>query len=51
VGKSLEYFHSRDRYRDVFASPDGKTIYVLADAGSQEHPGSILEFTYDATSR
>jgi glucose/arabinose dehydrogenase len=46
VGETTEYFQAKSRYRDVLASPDGLTIYVAADAGSQEHPGSILAFTY-----
>jgi PQQ-dependent dehydrogenase (s-GDH family) len=46
VGETAQYFQAKSRYRDVLASPDGLTIYVAADAGSQEHPGSILAFTY-----
>ena len=46
TGQSLEYFRMRSRYRDVLVAPDGRTIYVAADAGSQEHAGSILAFTY-----
>lgn len=46
TGPSLEYFKMRSRYRDVLVGPDGRTIYVIADAGSQENPNSILAFTY-----
>lgn len=46
VGETLEYFTSKDRYRDVVVNPDGRTIYVAADTGSQVHPRSILAFTY-----
>ena len=46
VGETTQYFQAKSRYRDVLASPDGLTIYVAADAGSQENPGSILAFTY-----
>lgn len=46
TGPSYEYFRMRSRYRDVIVAPDGRTIYVAADAGSQEHAGSILAFTY-----
>jgi PQQ-dependent dehydrogenase (s-GDH family) len=46
VGETTEYFQAKSRYRDVLASPDGLTIFVAADAGSQEHAGSILAFTY-----
>jgi PQQ-dependent dehydrogenase (s-GDH family) len=46
VGDTTQYFQAKSRYRDVLASPDGLTIYVAADAGSQENPGTILAFTY-----
>ena len=45
-GATLEYFKARTRYRDVLVAPDGRTIYAATDAGSQEHPGAILAFTY-----
>jgi glucose/arabinose dehydrogenase len=47
VGAPTEYFRMKARYRDVLVGPDGRTIYVAADAGSQEHAGSILAFTYE----
>ena len=46
TGPSFEYFRQRSRYRDVTVGPDGRTIYVIADTGSQENPGSILAFTF-----
>jgi PQQ-dependent dehydrogenase (s-GDH family) len=46
TGPSYEYFRLRARYRDVMVGPDGRTIYVIADAGSEDHPGSVLAFTY-----
>ncbi|MEP6915176.1 MAG: glucose/sorbosone family PQQ-dependent dehydrogenase [Acidobacteriota bacterium] len=46
VGPTLEYFKARERYRDVFVAPDGRTIYMATDANSQEHPGAIVAFTY-----
>lgn len=51
VGPTLEYFKARDRYRDVLAGQDGRTIYVATDATSQEHPGAIVAFTYQAGQR
>jgi PQQ-dependent dehydrogenase (s-GDH family) len=45
TGASLEYFSMRSRYRDVLVAPNGRTVFVAADAGSQEHAGSILAFT------
>ena len=46
AGAPLEYFRMKSRFRDVTVGPDGQTIFVAADAGSQEHAGSILAFTY-----
>jgi PQQ-dependent dehydrogenase (s-GDH family) len=46
TGDTVEYFRMKSRFRDVLASADGLTIYVASDAGSAEHPGSILAFTY-----
>jgi PQQ-dependent dehydrogenase (s-GDH family) len=46
TGPSLEYFKMRSRYRDVLVGPDGRTIYAIADAGSQENANSIVAFTY-----
>jgi PQQ-dependent dehydrogenase (s-GDH family) len=46
TGPSLEYFRMASRYRDVLVDPGGQTIYVAADAGSQEHAHSILAFTH-----
>ena len=48
VGAPVEYFTTRSRFRDVAISPDGLTIYVLADAGSREDENSLLAFTYQA---
>ena len=48
AGETVEYFRMKARFRDVLASADGRTIYVAADAGSAEHPGSVLAFTYQA---
>lgn len=54
-------FRGQDRYRDVAASVDGSTIYVLTDnsgnvqADSGEgtsdlkHPGAVIEFKYAAS--
>jgi PQQ-dependent dehydrogenase (s-GDH family) len=47
TGQSFEYFKRRNRYRDVMVGPDGRTIYAIADAGSQDNPGSVLAFTYE----
>ncbi|MEO7192427.1 MAG: glucose/sorbosone family PQQ-dependent dehydrogenase [Vicinamibacterales bacterium] len=50
VGQTREYFKSRDRYRDVLVSADGRTIYLAVDAGNNlDHPGSIIGFTYQAS--
>ena len=46
VGPTWEYFRMRSRFRDVLVGPDGRTVYVAADAGSEQHPHSILAFTY-----
>lgn len=46
TGPSFEYFKRQSRYRDVLIGPEGRTIYVAADARSQEDPHSILAFTY-----
>jgi glucose/arabinose dehydrogenase len=49
TGPSFEYFKQRSRYRDVMVAPDGRTIYVIADAATKErpdNPGSVLAFTY-----
>jgi PQQ-dependent dehydrogenase (s-GDH family) len=48
VGEPLEYFRMKSRFRDVTVSPDGRTVFVAADAGSQEHAGSILAFSYQS---
>ncbi|MDR0620680.1 MAG: PQQ-dependent sugar dehydrogenase [Deltaproteobacteria bacterium] len=57
-GDIVKYFHTRNRYRQVLVSQDGKTIYVITDkAGnmldenglpSQEpaNPGALLAFEY-----
>jgi PQQ-dependent dehydrogenase (s-GDH family) len=58
-GPIYRYFHSENRYRDVEAGPDRKTIYIATDPGgvaesldggvtsSMQDPGAILEFTYE----
>jgi PQQ-dependent dehydrogenase (s-GDH family) len=46
TGPSLEYFKARRRYRDVLVGPDGRTIYAIADGGSQDNPHSIVAFTF-----
>ena len=48
VGPTVEYFKARDRYRDVLIGQDGRTIYLATDANSQEHPGAIVAFTFQA---
>ena len=48
VGRTLEYFKSHNRYRDVLVGPDGRTIYAITDASGEgaEQPGSLLAFTW-----
>jgi PQQ-dependent dehydrogenase (s-GDH family) len=46
LGPPIEYFKSRDRYRDVLVGRDGGTIFVATDATSREHPGAIVAFAY-----
>ena len=46
TGLPIEYFNAKARYRDLALSPDGLTIFVLADRGSQDDADSILAFTY-----
>jgi PQQ-dependent dehydrogenase (s-GDH family) len=57
-GDIVKYFHTRNRYRQVLISPDGKSIYVITDKTgnhldenglpSQQpaNPGSLLVFEY-----
>jgi quinoprotein glucose dehydrogenase len=52
-------FKSNNRYRDVIASPEGNTLYVLTDTAGNvqkddgsvthtlENPGSLIKFTYN----
>jgi PQQ-dependent dehydrogenase (s-GDH family) len=40
VGESEILFPSTNRYRDIAFNPDGKTLYVITDAGS------LLQFVY-----
>jgi PQQ-dependent dehydrogenase (s-GDH family) len=40
VGESEILFPSTNRYRDIAFNPDGKTLYVITDAGS------LLQFAY-----
>jgi PQQ-dependent dehydrogenase (s-GDH family) len=50
VGRPTAYFTSRNRYRDVTVSPDGRTVFVSVDNwGVNDDPGSILAFTYQGT--
>jgi PQQ-dependent dehydrogenase (s-GDH family) len=58
AGETLEYFRTANRYRDVVVSPDGRRVFMATDSfgvtmdarGARtkvlDHPGSILEFTY-----
>jgi PQQ-dependent dehydrogenase (s-GDH family) len=58
AGEPLEYFRTANRYRDIVVSPDGRRLFIATDSfgvtidakGARtknlEHPGSILEFTY-----
>jgi PQQ-dependent dehydrogenase (s-GDH family) len=58
VGDTANYFKSRQRYRDVAVSADGRKLYLAVDSSSvtsgpskenpkqSTYPGSILEFTY-----
>jgi PQQ-dependent dehydrogenase (s-GDH family) len=57
-GDVIKYFHTRNRYRQVLISPDGKSVYVITDSGgnlldenglpTQEsaNPGSLIVFEY-----
>lgn len=45
-GEPVAYFRQDDRYRDLALTPDGQTIYVATDPGSNAHKGAILAFTY-----
>lgn len=46
-GQSIRYFKSKNRYRDVAISPDGRTIFVSVDNwASEDNPGAIMAFTY-----
>ena len=58
VGDTICYFKSKERYRDMAISPDGRKIYLAVDSTtvtsgpSKENPqqisyrGCILEYTY-----
>ncbi|MDR1396020.1 MAG: PQQ-dependent sugar dehydrogenase [Deltaproteobacteria bacterium] len=57
-GDITKYFHTKNRYRQVLISPDGKSVYVITDSSgnmldenggpAQEpaNPGSLLVFTW-----
>lgn len=48
AGPTMEYFRFPHRYRDVLASPDGRTIFAVTDSSAQGSPsylGSVLAFT------
>jgi PQQ-dependent dehydrogenase (s-GDH family) len=63
VGDTANYFKSRQRYRDVAVSADGRKIYLAVDSSSVSsgpskqnpqqitYPGSILEYTYIGTDK
>ncbi|WP_000375034.1 PQQ-dependent sugar dehydrogenase, partial [Acinetobacter baumannii] len=56
---AIPMFKSNNRYRDVIASPEGNTLYVLTDTAGNvqkddgsvthtlENPGSLIKFTYN----
>ena len=60
LGDAEPMFRSRNRYREIVVSRDGRTLYVATDAEGNglgrttpgrpafdfENPGSILAFTY-----
>ena len=48
VGAPMAYFTTKNRYRDVAISSNGRTIFVATDNwGSEENPGAILAFSYE----
>ena len=60
AGEPVELFRTANRYRDVAINPNGRTIYIATDNAGRttgrtgqmtqdlEHPGAIIQFTYDA---
>lgn len=53
-----QYFYTQNRYRDIVASPDGKSFYIITDSSGKTsnasgmttmntvaNPGAILKFT------
>lgn len=59
VGDTTQHFYTQNRYRDIVASPDGLSFYVITDEGGRTsdasglnqrstllNPGAILKFTY-----
>ena len=59
VGDPVELFRTANRYRDMAINPNGRTIYIATDSAGRttgrtgemtqelEHPGAIIQFTYD----
>ena len=59
AGDPVELFRTANRYRDVAINPNGRTIYIATDNAGRttgrtgemtqelEHPGAIIQFTYD----
>ena len=59
AGEPVELFRTANRYRDIALHPSGRTIYVATDNAGRttgpgdemtqalEHPGAIIQFTYD----
>lgn len=58
AGEPVEIFRTANRYRDILAGPDGRTIYIATDNAGRttgrndamtqdlENPGAIVRFTY-----
>ena len=59
AGEPVELFRTANRYRDVAINPNGRSIYIATDNAGRttgrtgemtqelEHPGAIIQFTYD----
>ena len=58
VGDTAQLFYTRNRYRDIAVSPDGKSVFIITDQGGRtsdlsglnderdlQNPGAILKFT------
>lgn len=58
-----QYFYTQNRYRDIVASPDGKSFYIITDSSGKTsdvsgmttvstmaNPGAILKFTLNEES-